>query len=143
MNLPKHFTFGFVSLCLLITCMDGYDKCVASIRRSCPDTWSQWDGKCYKKLPVNLPWAEAREECIKMGSALVMPQSQEETEFIVNNKVVFFWINCNDLRVEGSWDCEDDRKLVQYTNRKAGESSNSSDQDCAWQQTSGAWNDTE
>ncbi|XP_038070824.1 hepatic lectin-like [Patiria miniata] len=43
-----------------------------------------------------------------MGSVLVVPQSQEETEFLVQLQQSNFWINCNDLQEEGTWKCEND-----------------------------------
>ena len=105
MMLSKSLIFGLLSLCLMIRCIDGNERCVASIRGVCPSAWSQWGDKCYRKLPVNLPWAEAQEECIKMGSVLVMPQSQEEIEFLQRNVYFWFWINCNDIQREGMSKC--------------------------------------
>ena len=76
------------------------ERCVASIGRACPPAWNQWEDKCYKVTVRSLTWFEAREECIKMGGVLVVPQSQEETEFLRGMEGKF-WINCNDLQTEG------------------------------------------
>ncbi|XP_022107999.1 perlucin-like protein [Acanthaster planci] len=142
MMLPEGFIFGLMNICLMARCTGGNERCVASIRGACPPDWSQWGGKCYRKLPVNLPWAEAKEECIKMGSVLVMPQSQEETEFLLNNFINFFWINCNDIQVEGSWMCQDDTTGVEFRNWRNGEPSNNGNaENCAVATKDGTWND--
>ncbi|XP_038055987.1 lactose-binding lectin l-2-like [Patiria miniata] len=140
--MSERLIFGLISLCLMIRCTGGNERCGASIRGACPPAWSQWGDKCYKKLSEKLPWAEAKQECIKMGSVLVMPQSQEETEFLQNNMYSRFWINCNDLHVEGSWMCQDGTTYVEYRNWKEGEPSNSwGKEDCAVLSPAGDWND--
>ncbi|XP_022107983.1 C-type lectin domain family 4 member E-like [Acanthaster planci] len=75
-----------------------------------------------------------------MGSVLVMPQSQEETEFLLN-LIYYFWINCNDIEVEGSWECKDGTTDVKYRNWRAGEPGFSGIwEDCAATDKKG-WND--
>ncbi|XP_038054873.1 C-type lectin domain family 6 member A-like [Patiria miniata] len=138
--LPKRLIVGLISYCLMIRCTGGNERCGASIRGACPPAWSQWGDKCYKKLSENLPWAEAKQECIKMGSVLVMPQSQEETDFLQKNVYYWFWINCNDLQVEGAWLCQDSTTDVEYRNWGKGEPSSTSE-DCAVVTNRGDWND--
>ncbi|XP_038055988.1 lactose-binding lectin l-2-like, partial [Patiria miniata] len=139
--LPKRLVVGLISLCLMIRCTSGNERCGASIRGACPLAWSQWGDKCYKQLSENLPWAEANQECIKMGSVLVMPQSQEETEYLVKNMIYYFWINCSDLQVEGTWVCQDGTTGVEYRNWRDGEPNNGGGrEDCAAAGESG-WND--
>ncbi|XP_038056150.1 CD209 antigen-like protein E [Patiria miniata] len=76
-----------------------------------------------------------------MGSVLVMPQSQEETEFLQKNVYHWFWINCSDLQVEGTWVCKDGTTDVEYRNWKMGEPNNHGGrEDCAAADESG-WND--
>ncbi|XP_038055986.1 C-type lectin domain family 4 member E-like [Patiria miniata] len=140
--LPKRLIIGLISLCLMIRCTGGNERCGASIRGACPPAWSQWGDKCYKQLSKNLPWAEAKQECIKKGSVLVVPQSQEETEFLQNNMHRQFWINCSDLQVEGTWVCQDGTTDVEYSNWKTGEPNNAKGiEDCAVVTASGDWND--
>ncbi|XP_038055119.1 C-type lectin domain family 4 member E-like [Patiria miniata] len=138
--LPKRLIVGLISLCLMIRCTGGNERCGASIRGACPPAWSQWGDKCYKQLSKNLPWAEAKQECIKMGSVLVMPQSQEETDFLQKNVYHWFWINCNDLQVEGAWVCQDGTTVVEYSNWGKGQPSSTSE-DCAVVTDNGDWND--
>ncbi|XP_038054875.1 lactose-binding lectin l-2-like isoform X1 [Patiria miniata] len=143
MMLPKRLIVGLISLCLMIRCTGGTERCGASIRGACPPAWSQWGNKCYQKHSENLPWAEANQECIKMGSVLVMPQSQEETEFLLKNLAPFFRINCNDLQVEGTWVCQDGTTDVEYRNWRvepAEPNNGAGGEDCAVADETG-WND--
>ncbi|XP_038071230.1 asialoglycoprotein receptor 2-like [Patiria miniata] len=116
MMVSRGFIFGLISLHLMMGCTGGNEMCKASIGHgwACPPTWYQWGRKCYKAITERLTWSEAKDECIEMGSVLVMPQSQEETEFLVQLQQSNYWINCNDLQEEGTWKCENDE--VEFRN---------------------------
>ncbi|XP_038054621.1 galactose-specific lectin nattectin-like [Patiria miniata] len=118
MIVSKRFIFGLINLHLMMGCTGGNEMCKASFRGTwaCQPSWSQWGGKCYKAITAHLPWAEAKEECVKMGSIMVVPQSQEETDFLVGLLPTRFWINCNDLGQEGTWRCEDGIDEVEFRN---------------------------
>ena len=88
-----------ISLFLKANYSAGTEVCVASIGGACPPAWNQWEDKCYNAT-TSLTWFDAREECIKMGGVLVVPQSEEETSFLVKIQPQF-WINCDDLHTEG------------------------------------------
>ncbi|XP_038070744.1 C-type lectin lectoxin-Thr1-like [Patiria miniata] len=148
MVVSKRFIFGLISLHLMMGCTGGNEMCKASIGHgwACPPTWYQWGRKCYKAITEHLTWSEAKDECIKMGSVLVMPQSQEETEFLVQLQQSNFWINCNDLQEEGTWKCENDE--VEFRDWSTGpqwlQPDNLYDEEhCAemWVDQEGKWND--
>ncbi|XP_038055979.1 low affinity immunoglobulin epsilon Fc receptor-like, partial [Patiria miniata] len=142
--LPKRLVVGVISLCLMIRCTGGNEGCGASIRGACPPAWIQWGDKCYKKLSGKLPWAEAKQECIKMGSVLVMPQSQEETDFLLKNLIRHFWIDCTYQQIEGTWVCQDGTTDVEYRNwrEETGEPNNGGKgEDCAVAAGESGWND--
>ena len=65
----------------------------------CLSTWHQWNGMCYY-VTQPLQWSAAKQECIKMGGVMVVPQSEEEAEFLMTLELPF-WIGCNDLQTEG------------------------------------------
>ncbi|XP_038069075.1 ladderlectin-like [Patiria miniata] len=118
----------------------GNERCVASIRGACPPAWIQWGDKCYKAIIKPLTWDEAKHECIEMGSVLVMPQSQAETAFLLENLLSFYWIDCNDQQVEGEWVCQDGTTDVEYREWRVetGEPNNSKGrEDCAAADKSG------
>ncbi|XP_038075101.1 lactose-binding lectin l-2-like isoform X2 [Patiria miniata] len=136
MLVSKRFIFGLISLHLMMGCTGGNEMCKASIGHgwACPPTWYQWGRKCYKAITERLTWSEAKQECIKMGSVLVVPQSQEETEFLlqlVPSEPSGFWINCNDLEEEGAWKCQDGTDEVEYRNWFPGQPDNRGEEDCA------------
>ncbi|XP_030838498.1 asialoglycoprotein receptor 2-like, partial [Strongylocentrotus purpuratus] len=87
------------------------------VRRGvCPLNLIQWDGKCYKAIMEPLTWFKAKQRCIKMGSIMAVPQSQEELDFLMRLVQPEFWINCNDLEEEGTWKCQDGADNVEYRN---------------------------
>ena len=90
------------------------EKCLASvqgvsgIQEVCPSTWIQWAGHCYKATGQALNWQQAREECVQMGGIMVVPQSERETQFLLQFMPVEagelearIWIDCNDIQVQG------------------------------------------
>ena len=92
----------------------------------CPRGWQQWMGSCYILLAGKFNWSMAFELCDRPGSHLVVPDSEEENDFIkemlnsttrldkFHSKV---WIGCNDLRQFGSWECfADQTKKPNFTN---------------------------
>ncbi|XP_038062101.1 hepatic lectin-like [Patiria miniata] len=112
-------------------------------RGACPSTWIQWGGKCYKAAMKPLTWSEAKDECTKMGSVLVVPQSQEEADFLLLLEPIpsEFWINCSDLE-EGTWKCQDGTDEVEFRNwaDKQPDYANSNEH-CAEVWPEGKWND--
>ena len=96
--LPGCFLFGFLGLAIGSA---GFEKsCVVSMGAACPPEWSRWEDKCYRATG-RLTWHQAKQECIQMGSVLVVPQSREETDFLLSFVDMTFWIDCNDLEREG------------------------------------------
>ncbi|XP_038054634.1 hepatic lectin-like [Patiria miniata] len=146
----KWFIFGLISLHLM-GCAGGNEMCKASIGHgwACPPTWYQWGRKCYKAMITEpMTWFEAKEECIKMGSVLVVPLSQEETDFLMLlvPESSSIWINCNDLEKEGTWKCQDGTDEVELRTwpTKGRQPSNSGgDEHCAEIRPNGIWNDNQ
>ncbi|XP_038058765.1 lactose-binding lectin l-2-like [Patiria miniata] len=118
MMLPKRLIFGLISLHLMIGCTGFNEMCKASVGRrwACPPPWIEWGGKCYTSIMEHLSWSEAKDECTKIGSVLVAPRSQEETDFLMQLLPPEFWINCNDIVEEGTWKCQDGTDEVGFRN---------------------------
>ena len=101
-------------LCLTIGRTSGQDEtCAASIPGVsaipgvCPSTWIQWEGNCYKATGQALTYTQAREECVQMGGMMVVPQSDSETQFLLQFMPgeagvlgSWIWIDCNDMQIE-------------------------------------------
>ena len=83
---------------------------------ACPPPWFLWEGQCYKAIMKELTWFEAKDEGIKVGSVLVAPQSDEETQFLIKLQTSNFWINCNNIDNEG-WLNTDPNHQVQIKTR--------------------------
>ncbi|XP_071809107.1 perlucin-like protein [Asterias amurensis] len=74
----------------------------------CPFGWESWGGSCYKLLEALMTWHEGRSKCQEMGGEMVAPSSLEENNYILSKTLDYVWINCNDIKVEGQWDCTPD-----------------------------------
>ena len=100
---------------------------------SCPKSWHYWGNSCYKITETTFTWADANDECRQLGGVLALPSSDQENNFIANTfqNVEHCWIDCNDLDVEGSWECREGNVDITYRNWYAGEPNNSGDEDCA------------
>ena len=97
-------------LCLMLGHTSGQEeRCLASVQGVsgiagvCPSTWIQWGGHCYKATGQALMWQQARQECVQMGGRMVVPQPENETQFLLQLLQGYghIWINCNDLLAEG------------------------------------------
>ena len=81
---------------------------VGGIPGVCPSTWIQWGGNCYKSTGQALNWTQSKEECVQMGGIMVVPQSERETQFLLQFMPAeagawgaWIWIDCNDIQVQG------------------------------------------
>ncbi|XP_071797960.1 mannose-binding protein A-like [Asterias amurensis] len=97
---------------LLIYFMNGCSNatnevCKTSVGASTQD-WIKWGDNFYKVIMEKMPWLEARDACAEMGGVMVTPKSENEGRFLaaITSLSEYFWINCNDLLVEGTWECD-------------------------------------
>ncbi|XP_022089688.1 mannose-binding protein C-like [Acanthaster planci] len=118
------------------------ERCVASIGGFCPPTWSPWGDKCYKVTKSQtLAWQEAKEACLALGGAMVVPCSDEETMFLETLQSQT-WIGCNDLQTEGTWVCREGATYVAYRNWDKREPNNVKGlEHCAVIKKCGRWTD--
>ncbi|XP_071807619.1 C-type lectin domain family 6 member A-like [Asterias amurensis] len=115
---------GLICSNFLIECFGDDGKCAAFIGGGCL-TWSQWEDKCYK-VTEQLPWDKAKQECIKMGGVLVVPQLDGETDFLLKLYNQGFWIGCNQHNNPGIWICKEGNTELQNRNWNGGNPINSS-----------------
>ena len=67
----------------------------------------KWNGHWYKHVTNFVSWTEAEKECESMGGYLVIIDSEEENDFVVNlaSKVLanfWLWIGLSDHLSEGT-----------------------------------------
>ncbi|XP_038056604.1 lactose-binding lectin l-2-like [Patiria miniata] len=119
----------------------GEGTCVASIGGACPPTWIQWGARCYKvTTSQSHTWHEAKQACLAMRGVMVVPHSDEETEFLEDLQPQI-WINCNDLETEGVWVCQEGTTKVDYRNWDSREPNKKGDEHCAVIKRCGEWTD--
>ncbi|XP_071807972.1 C-type lectin domain family 4 member M-like [Asterias amurensis] len=55
---------------------------------------------------ADVTWEEGKQICVELGGMIVVPQSKEDLQHILNMfSSSNFWIGCNDLDAEGTWVC--------------------------------------
>ncbi|XP_071807978.1 C-type lectin domain family 4 member M-like [Asterias amurensis] len=85
---------------------------------------------------VVVTWEEGKQICVELGGMMVVPQSEEELQHIINmcscQAWPWFWIGCNDIQTEGTWVCLDGEIFdVQDEMWSDSEPNNSNNEDCA------------
>ena len=103
MKPSQWFILSLISLHLMTGCSGINEICKAYTRSKwgCPPPWFLWEEQCCKAIMKPLTWHKAKDECIKMGSVLVIPQLDEETKFLMKLLPFNSWVNCNDINIEG------------------------------------------
>ena len=108
----------------------------------CPgDDWLVWGQSCYKDLRVDLNWSEAQQRCQEMGGQMASPDTKEELDFMVVLMGSNFWINCNDMDVEGRWVCENGGQYPTDAYKQHSDTSGVTLENCAAVDTDGLWVD--
>ena len=90
-----------------------------------------------KLLEALMTWHEGRLKCQEMGGEMVVPSSSEETNYLLSKLENGMWINCNDLEIEGQWDCTPDNGG--YMNWNKEEPNGETIENCAELETLSPW----
>ncbi|XP_033643056.1 asialoglycoprotein receptor 1-like [Asterias rubens] len=100
------------------------------MRALCPPGWVTWQDSCYILLPEKMNWTNAFSVCDRPGSAMAIPESQKEQDFIwlemktqaIQNGLIeedenCLWIGCKkDLMNPGQLSCPGKKVDSNYTN---------------------------
>ena len=85
--------------------------------RGCPEGWVPYADSCYLGLDGSMKgnWSIAVKKCDQNNASIMVPSSDGENEFIFTSfqhheDLYGVWINCNDIEVEGEWNCYEDGK---------------------------------
>ncbi|XP_039206337.1 hepatic lectin-like [Crotalus tigris] len=107
--------------------------------------WEYFSGKCYYFSLKSVPWHEAKADCERRQSRLVIIDSLAKQNFIeTRTRNERFWIGLHDQQREGEWKWEDGSNYINgFKNWKAGEPNTylGRDEDCAQVWINGEWND--
>lgn len=77
--------------------------------KPCPDSWLQFEGRCYYFSPDKKEWQESKESCEAMGSHLAILHSHTQHEALekearkLGGFDYHFWIGLSDTETEGVW----------------------------------------
>ncbi|XP_017695400.1 PREDICTED: C-type lectin domain family 6 member A-like [Lepidothrix coronata] len=73
--------------------------------RRCSAGWQLFGKSCYSFSWESWSWEEAREACADLGSHLVVVNSEEEQEFLLENtnRSSSYWLGMTDREEKGKW----------------------------------------
>ncbi|XP_025027604.1 hepatic lectin-like [Python bivittatus] len=107
--------------------------------------WEYFGGKCYFFSLKSIPWYEAKADCERKQSQLVIIDSLAKQNFIqTRTRNERFWIGLHDQHTEGEWKWVDGSNYrTGFKNWKVGEPNTyqGREEDCAQVWISGEWND--
>ena len=123
---------------LIVSSMANEEMCFANRRGGlCPPEWSFWRGGCYIVTDKVFVFEEAKTHCQDLGGGVMVPQSSEETNFILDlvslgnhqylqslDNTGAGWINCT---LSTEWQCFDGGKAVKVWNWDATQPNNMMD----------------
>ena len=120
---------------------------------SCKLGQERCGGFCYQLLDQKMAWDEANTTCSDMGGGLVVPNSEDEHQFIWkmferNIREGNVWIGCTDMEEEGKWiQAGGGGQECSYFNWAQGQPNqyNGWEEDCVEMRNwyDGLWNDSE
>ena len=84
-----------------------------AILAQCPRGWQSWRDACYAPVYERLNWTDAAKICQRSGSNLLVTNSPEEREFIVDMRLEWFDVKRN-TKGKALWiGCESSNKILE------------------------------
>ncbi|XP_044138962.1 C-type lectin domain family 4 member G-like isoform X3 [Bufo gargarizans] len=116
------------------------NKTLEILFRTCPPQWKPIGLFCYYFSTDTLSWDNAKDECVRKGSALAFLKNKDETDAlkpsIENGR---YWIGLRRDTEPGKWKWVDG-SMMSHSTWKKGEPNNPLSEHCA-ESVSGYWND--
>ncbi|XP_067458696.1 C-type lectin domain family 4 member F-like [Thunnus thynnus] len=81
--------------------------------KTCSAGWSTFSFTCYLISTKSGSWEKGRKDCRARGADLVVIDSYEEQEFLINITKQASWIGLSDREKEGTWKWTDGTPLTQ------------------------------
>ena len=110
---------------------------------ACPPGWLAWRDSCYILLPERMNWWEASRACDRPGSSLIVPDSQDELDFVwreMKERMAKFavtstdelelWIGCATMKHSKRFVCSGGQVELDHTSWGRGEPSRGLGEDC-------------
>ncbi|XP_055010887.1 lactose-binding lectin l-2-like [Boleophthalmus pectinirostris] len=109
---------------------------VKLVQGTCPMSWFNFNGRCYKYVSTRTTWADAEIHCVSQSANLVSIHNLEEHNFVksliqnFDHTLGRTWIGLSDIYKEKRWIWTDGCPVV-YTKWNAGEpNSKGGNEDC-------------
>nr|XP_048300217.1 C-type lectin domain family 6 member A isoform X4 [Myodes glareolus] len=135
---------AMVSILLLSTCF--VLSCVEKVWGCCPSHWKSFGSSCYHISTDKNNWNISEQKCIKMGSHLVVINTEAEQNFIIQqlNKSIAYFLGLSDPQGNGQWQWIDNTPCSQNIRFWHLNEPNLPDERCAlvvhWDPTGWGWN---
>ncbi|XP_034292028.1 CD209 antigen-like protein E [Pantherophis guttatus] len=112
--------------------------------QNCKDTsWRKFQTNVYYFSDTEENWKMAREKCADLDSHLVIINTKQEQDFVIETLKQSIWLGLNDTEEEGTWRWIDGSPLGELRSWRTGEPNNNgkNGEDCAVLYKEGNWND--
>ncbi|XP_066449336.1 CD209 antigen-like protein C isoform X2 [Eleutherodactylus coqui] len=117
------------------------NKTIETICRICPAGWNPIGIFCYYYSMDFLSWNDARDDCIRKGSGLVMLKNKEETDALQSIlEKDRYWIGLRRDKENVEWKWLDGSNLS-FSNWNNGEPNSLDEENCVESTYTGYWND--
>ncbi|XP_078607085.1 uncharacterized protein LOC144879470 [Branchiostoma floridae x Branchiostoma japonicum] len=111
----------------------------------CPDSYSEYNNKCYKLSTEQMTFGEAKDVCQRDGGILAIIDAQDTNHLVVKKIRVVgksYWIGLTDVRSEGTFVRSDEAESpAAYTNWYPHQPDNGGGEDCVEMSLDHDWND--
>uniref|UniRef100_A0A3P8Q238 C-type lectin domain-containing protein n=1 Tax=Astatotilapia calliptera TaxID=8154 RepID=A0A3P8Q238_ASTCA len=120
---------------------------VSLLVSTCPDNWSEFGGRCFHYVSVQMTWAEAEKNCQAMKANLASVNNAEDNENIqkviraASLNATRTWIGGTDCQMNDLWLWSDGSHFL-FSAWKPGQPDNwESNESCIEINHGGKWND--
>ncbi|XP_035667178.1 uncharacterized protein LOC118409908 isoform X2 [Branchiostoma floridae] len=111
----------------------------------CPDSYSEYNNKCYKLSTEQMTFGEAKAVCQRDGGILAIINAQDTNHLVVKKIRADgkpYWIGLTDVRSEGTFVRSDETESpAAYTNWYPHQPDNGGGEDCVEMSVGHDWND--
>ncbi|XP_026551936.1 CD209 antigen-like protein E [Pseudonaja textilis] len=110
--------------------------------QNCKDTsWRRFETNVYYFSDTEENWEMARKTCADHDSHLVIINSKQEQDFVIQTLKHSIWLGLSDTEKEGTWHWVDGSPLKERSWKEGEPNNGGNNEDCAVLYKEGKWND--